>query len=93
MLETTEQARGHQYAFHRLTGRADLQLDAAVAELRDAGHTGTAERISRELIGRNVLAGRWSFQVVDGYYRCFNTSNGWCVSSWPAGNVIFSKRR
>ena len=71
VLETTEQARGHQYAFHRLTGRADLQLDAAVAELRDAGHTGTAERISRELIGRNALAGRWSFEVVDGYYRCF----------------------
>ena len=31
--------------------------------------------ISRELIGRNVLQGRWSFQVIedydDGYYRCF----------------------
>jgi hypothetical protein len=71
VLETTEQARGHRYAFHRLTGRADRQLDAAVAERRDAGHTGTAERISRELIGRNVLPGRWSFQVVDGYDRCF----------------------
>jgi hypothetical protein len=72
LLETTEHARGHQYVFRWVTGRADLPLDAAEAEkLRDAGHTGTAERISRKLIGRDVLSGRWSFQVVDGYYRCF----------------------
>jgi hypothetical protein len=74
-LETTERARGHLYSFHQLTGRADLQLDAAVAELKAVGRTDLAETISRELIGRNVLAGRWSFQVVeeydDGYYRCF----------------------
>ena len=40
-----------------------------------AGHTGTAERIERELIGRNVIAGRWTFQIVeefdDGYYAEF----------------------
>ncbi len=73
--ETIERARGHLYSFHQLTGRADLQLDAAVAQLHDAGHAELAQRISRELIGRNVLPGRWSFQVVedydDGYYRCF----------------------
>lgn len=74
-LETTEQARGHLYAFHQLTGHADLQLDAALGLLRDAGHADQAEHVTRELIGRNVLPGRWSFQVVedydDGYYRCF----------------------
>jgi hypothetical protein len=73
-LYSTEQARGHLYAFHQLTGRADLQLDAALAELRDAGHTGLAERISRELIAGNVLPGRWRLQVVDdydGYHRRF----------------------
>lgn len=74
-LETIERARGHLYSFHQLTGHADLQLDAAVAQLREAGHADLAEHISRELIGRNVLPGRWSFQVVedydDGYYRCF----------------------
>lgn len=74
-LETTEQARGHLYAFHQLTGRADLLLDEAVAQLHDLGRVELAERISGELIGRNVLPGRWSFQLVedydDGYYRCF----------------------
>ncbi|ORA09557.1 hypothetical protein [Mycobacterium arosiense] len=74
-LETIERARGHLYAFHQLTGRADLQLDEAVARLRETGHADLAQHISTELIGRNVLPGRWSFQVVedydDGYYRCF----------------------
>ncbi|OBB68899.1 MULTISPECIES: hypothetical protein [unclassified Mycobacterium] len=74
-METVERARGHLYSFHQLTGRADLQLDAAVAQLYELGHSDLAQHISRELIGRNVLPGRWTFQVVDdydeGYYRCF----------------------
>jgi hypothetical protein len=74
-LETTERARGHLYSFHQLTGRADLLLDDAVRLLREAGHPQMAEHICEELIGRNVLPGRWSFQVVedydDSYYRCF----------------------
>lgn len=74
-LETTERARGHLYEFHQLTGHADGQLDAVVTLLRDAGHPEIAERITEELIGRNVLTGRWTFQIVDeyddGYYRCF----------------------
>jgi hypothetical protein len=74
-LETIERARGHLYSFHQLTGRADLQLDEAVARLRETGHADLAQHISTELIGRNVLPGRWSFQVLedydDGYYRCF----------------------
>lgn len=74
-LETVERARGHLYSFHQLTGHADLQLDAALAQLHDLGHSDLAQHISDELVGRNVLPGRWSFQVVDdyddGYYRCF----------------------
>jgi len=74
-LETIERARGHLYSFHQLTGHADLQLDEAVARLRDLGHADLAQHIGSELVGRNVLPGRWSFQVVedydDGYYRCF----------------------
>ncbi|WP_102418269.1 hypothetical protein [Mycobacterium sp. 4858] len=74
-LETVERARGHLYSFHQLTGHADLQLDAAVAHLRDLGETDLAQYLSDELVGRNVLPGRWTFQVIDeyddGYYRCF----------------------
>lgn len=74
-LETIERARGHLFSFHQLTGRADLQLDSAVTLLRESGHNELADHISHDLIGRNVLPGRWSFQVIedyeDGYYRCF----------------------
>lgn len=66
-LEAVEIARGHLYAFHRLSGTADLTLGDAVAKLRHAGHTDLADRIERDLVGRNVLAGRWTFQVVEEY--------------------------
>lgn len=71
-LETIEHARGLLYGFHRLTGSADLDLGEAVEQLRKAGHIDLANRIDTELVGRNVIAGRWTFQVVedydDGYY-------------------------
>ncbi|GAA2294737.1 hypothetical protein OKJ48_33010 [Streptomyces kunmingensis] len=70
-LETVEQARGHLYALHRLTGTADLELGRAVGLLRDAGHEEWAERIDRELVGRNVLEGRWTFQIVEEYNATF----------------------
>ena len=46
---------------------ADLTLGEAVAQLRDAGHRDLADRIDRELVGRNVLPGRWTFQIVEAY--------------------------
>jgi hypothetical protein len=74
-LEVVEEARGLLYAFHRRCGTADLTLGDAVVLLREAGHTALADRIERELVGRNIIAGRWSFQVVedydDGYYALF----------------------
>lgn len=66
-LETCERARGHLYTFHQLTGSADIELGEAVTALRDAGHTGIADRIERELLGRNVVAGRWTFQLIEDY--------------------------
>lgn len=76
-LEVVEHVRGHLYAFHRLTGTADLALGDAVDLLREAGHTELADRIDTELVGRNVLRGRWTFQVVeeydDGYYATFKS--------------------
>lgn len=74
-LEVIEDARGSLYRFHRLTGTADLALGEAVELLRKAGHEELAERIDTELVGRNVLRGRWTFQVMeeydDGYYATF----------------------
>jgi hypothetical protein len=74
-LECTERARGHLYSMHQLTGHADLMLDDAVRMFREAGHDALAERVERELVGRNVIAGHWTFQIVedydDGYYALF----------------------
>ena len=66
-LETCERARGHLYEFHQLTGSADIKLGEAVTALRAAGHADIADRINRELVGRNVLQGRWTFQIVEDY--------------------------
>jgi hypothetical protein len=74
-FETIEEVRGRLYGLHRLTGSADLALGEACDQLREAGHGELAEQLEQELIGRNVLAGRWTFQVVeefdDGYYADF----------------------
>jgi hypothetical protein len=74
-LETTERARGSLYAFHQLTGSADLELDRAVRLLREAGHPEWAEKVREEILGRNVIPGHWTFQIVEAYnatyYRPF----------------------
>ena len=66
-LEVVEELRGHLYALHRLTGKADFKLDDAVRLLREAGADDLADEVATELLGRNVLAGRWTFQVVEEY--------------------------
>jgi hypothetical protein len=74
-LEYLERARGHLYSFHQLIGRGDLLLDEVVDGLRKAGRDDLADRVGEEVLGRNVLPGRWTFQVVEefdeGYYAAF----------------------
>lgn len=64
-LEYVERARGELYSFHQLMGHADLLLGQACDKLRDAGHDTVADRLQTEMVGRNVLYGRWTFQVVE----------------------------
>jgi len=74
-LETVEQARGLLYGFHQLTGKADRLLQDAVDQLRKAGHAELADDLERDLVGRNVIADRWTFQIVedfdDSYWSAF----------------------
>ncbi|MGC4789939.1 hypothetical protein ACLQ22_19145 [Micromonospora sp. DT178] len=74
-LECVERVRGHLYSLHQLVGHADLMLDDAVEMFRAAGHDRIADRIDTDLLGRNVIAGRWTFQIVedfdDNYYALF----------------------
>jgi len=66
-LESVERARGHLYSFHQLTGKADFEVGDSVEMLRTAGHDDLADRLEREILGRNVLAGRWTFQIMEDY--------------------------
>ncbi|HET8605286.1 MAG TPA: hypothetical protein VFM09_15270 [Marmoricola sp.] len=66
-LEYADRARGHLYAFHQLTGRSDLLLGDAADALRSCGHADLADRLEEELVGRNVIADRWTFQIVEDY--------------------------
>jgi len=74
-MECVERARGALYSFHQLMGHADLLLGEACDKLRDAGHRDVADRLQAEVVGRNVLYGRWTFQVVeefdDNYWSVF----------------------
>src|SRR5690606_39102985 len=77
-LETCERARGHLYSFHQLTGSADMKLGEAVTALRDAGHARLADEIEADLVGRNVIADRWTYQIVEDYDDTYWSSfRGW----------------
>lgn len=74
-LETLDRARGHLYSLHELVGAADRGVREAVEELSAAGHQEQADRLTTDLVGRNVMAGRWTFQIVedfdDSYWSVF----------------------
>ncbi|MGQ0625582.1 MAG: hypothetical protein ACT4PP_13155 [Sporichthyaceae bacterium] len=71
-LEYVERARGHPYTLHQLIGHADGMLDQVLAELEAAGRADLACEVRSRIYGRDVLEGRWTFQVIeefdDGYY-------------------------
>jgi hypothetical protein len=64
-LEYVERARGHLYSLHQLIGRADILFGEAADLFREIGHADVADRLERDVVGRNVLDGRWTFQIVD----------------------------
>jgi len=66
-FEAIEEARGMLYAFHRRTGTGDLALGEAVDLFRHAGHEELAARLETDLLGQNMLQGRWTFQIVEEY--------------------------
>ena len=78
-LEVLEDARGSLYRFHRLTGTADLGIGEAVELFRKAGHHDIADRLDTDIVGRNVLEGRWTFQVIeeydDGYFAAVKAAD------------------
>lgn len=72
-FEWIERARGRLYDFHQMIGRADFLVGDAADLLEGAGHAELARELREDVIGRNVLTGRWTFQIVEEfdetYYR------------------------
>jgi hypothetical protein len=66
-LEVVENARGHLYEFHRMSGMADLTLQEATKDLRAAGHADLADEVELVLVGRDVVPGHWTFELVEAY--------------------------
>lgn len=66
-MEWIERARGRLYDFHQMCGHSDLLLGDAADRLEEAGHNGLADRLRSDFVGRNIIEGRWSFQVIEEY--------------------------
>ncbi len=64
-IEWLERARGRLYDFHQMMGHVDFQMGDAATMLRNAGHHELADLVEHEVVGRNVVDGRWTFQVVE----------------------------
>jgi hypothetical protein len=64
-VEWLERARGRLYDFHQMLGHLDFQMGDAVEMLRQAGHDDLATLLDEEVVGRNVLDGRWTFQIIE----------------------------
>ncbi len=66
-MEWVIRARGRLYDFHQMMGHADLQFGEAVELLEQAGHAELAAGLRTELVGRNAIEDRWTFEVVEGF--------------------------
>jgi hypothetical protein len=60
-------ARGSLYTFHQEMGRADLILGEGIEQLRAAGHEALAADLEQRWLGRNAIADRWSFEIVEDF--------------------------
>lgn len=64
-FEYVERVRGHLYSLHQLMGRADFLFEEAADLLDEAGHGDRADELRERVVGRNLLDGRWTFQIVE----------------------------
>ena len=64
-LDWVERMRGRLYDFHQMTGHADFLFGDAADALQAAGCKQAADAVRDEVVGRNILDGRWTFQIVE----------------------------
>jgi hypothetical protein len=64
-LEYVERARGHLYALHQLIGRADFLFEESALRLAECGHREESDSLWQNVVGRDVLERRWTFEIVE----------------------------
>lgn len=70
-FEWVERIRGRLFDFHQMMGHADFLFGDAADALDEAGCPEQAQLLRREVVGRNVLDGRWTFQMVEEFEDCY----------------------
>lgn len=70
-FEWIERARGRLFDFHQMMGHADFLLGDAADLLEAEGQEDLADLVREEAIGRNVIDGRWTFQIVEEFARTY----------------------
>lgn len=70
-FEQLERARGVLYEFHQRMGRVDDILGDGLEQLHAAGHAELADELCSSWLGRNVLPGMWTFEVVEAFDRTY----------------------
>jgi hypothetical protein len=70
-FELLQRARGALYEFHQRIGWVDDILGDGLDQLRAAGHVELADELARTWLGRNVLPGMWTFEVVEAFDRTY----------------------
>ena len=66
-FEVVENARGMLYAFHRMSGEADLALQEGLDRAARGRTHDLADEIDDVLVGRDVVRDMWTFQIVESY--------------------------
>lgn len=66
-LEYVARARGHLLTMHHLIGHADNMLDKVLEDLDETGRADLLELVRRDILGRDVVAGKWTYQLVQDF--------------------------
>lgn len=70
-FERIERARGALYDAHQLIGGADNSLNDVISALREAQRDDLADDLARQLVGIDVIEGRWTFQLMEEFDEGF----------------------
>ncbi|HWE54178.1 MAG TPA: hypothetical protein VG435_01625 [Acidimicrobiales bacterium] len=70
-VELLERVRGRFFDLHQMVGHLDLQMGEAAEMLQASGHPEAAALVEHQAVGRNVIDGRWTFQLVEEFNEQF----------------------